>query len=60
MKAKEVLELLKITREILSRVVKRGDIKAIKCPITNLENYCYANGFKVDKVFKDIVSWNKF
>ena len=101
MKAKEVLELLKITRETLSRVVKRGDIKAIKCPngrylydkedvykysgkkanqynilygrvstnkqkadlvnqITNIENYCYANGFKVDKVFKDIASGINF
>ena len=97
MKAKEVLDLLGITRETLSRVVKRGDIKVIKCPngrylydkedvyryggkkrsqynvlyarvstnkqkadllnqISNLENYCYANGYKVDKIYKDIAS----
>jgi len=48
MKTKEVLQILKIHRQTLSRYVKEGKIKVIR-----LLN---KNGIKVDKVYTDIKS----
>ncbi len=101
MKAKEVLEITKISREHLSRLVKKGVIKAQRLEnnhlnydkesvfkyigketdklnviygrvstskqksdlfnqIENLERFCFANGYKVHKTFKDVASGISF
>jgi putative resolvase len=101
MKAKEVLEITKISREHLSRLVKKGVIKAQRLEnnhlnydkesvfkyigketdklnviygrvstskqksdllnqVENLEQFCFANGYKVHRTFKDIASGISF
>jgi putative resolvase len=101
MKAKEVLEITKISREHLSRLVKKGVIKAQRLEnnhlnydkesvfkyigketdklniiygrvstskqksdllnqIENLERFCFANGYKVHRAFKDVASGISF
>lgn len=66
MKANEVLEVLGVTRQTLSKYVKNGSIRVtvkgngLTNQIEILKQFCFSNGYSIGYLYSDIASGISF